>query len=243
MSEEELPGVEVLARVGSGQLRVIDASQLLGVSYRQAKRLWKRYCEQGAAGMKHGSAGRASNRGHTEEFRRRVLGLVRRKYGAVGERFGPTLAAEHLASEDRLAVHAETLRRWMLSEGLWSRERRRCQHRLSGGAQRMVRTAGGAEGRLSSSPSARGRVGSHLAAGERVVSQDGVVRYANRYFQLDRWKGAAGQSKVLVRALAKRKWVPPENHRWREAAGRAARQKAMREAAARPPLACLSASF
>ena len=56
--------------------------------------------------------------------------MVREKYGgAVGERFGPTLAAEHLASEDRLRVDAETLRRWMLSEGLWSRERKRRKHR------------------------------------------------------------------------------------------------------------------
>jgi len=55
---------------------------------------------------------------------------VREKYsGAVGERFGPTLASEHLASEDRLRVHAETLRRWMLAEGLWSRERKRRKHR------------------------------------------------------------------------------------------------------------------
>jgi hypothetical protein len=58
------------------------------------------------------------------------LGLVREKYGgAVGERFGPTLAAEHLRSEDGEEVKAETLRRWMLEEGLWSRERRRRRHR------------------------------------------------------------------------------------------------------------------
>ena len=51
--------------------------------------------------MKHRSAGRASNRAYGEGFRRRVLGLVREKYGGeVGERFGPTLAAEHLRSED-----------------------------------------------------------------------------------------------------------------------------------------------
>ena len=130
MSQEELRRVEVLGRVRSGQLQVIDASQLMQVSYRQAKRLWKRYREEGAAGLKHRSAGGASNRGYREEFRRRVLRLVREKYGgAVGERFGPTLAAEHLASEDRLGVHAETLRRWMLAEGLWSRERKRRKHR------------------------------------------------------------------------------------------------------------------
>jgi len=130
MSRRELGRVEVLARVRSRQLKLVDATALLGVSYRQTKRLWKRYQQEGAAGLKHRSAGRRSNRACAVEFRRQVLGLVREKYGgAVGERFGPTLAAEHLASEDGLHLDAETLRRWMLAEGLWSRERRRRPHR------------------------------------------------------------------------------------------------------------------
>lgn len=130
MSKRELSRVEVLARVKSGQLRVVDASELMRVSYRQGKRLWKRYREEGAAGLKHRSAGRRSNRAYGEAFRKKVLGQVREKYGgAVGERFGPTLAAEHLRSEDGEEVHPETLRRWMLAAGLWSRERRRKRHR------------------------------------------------------------------------------------------------------------------
>jgi transposase len=121
MSKRELRRVEVLARIRSKQLRIVDASQLMGVSYRQAKRLWKRYREEGAAGLQHRSAGRRSNHAHESQLRKKVLQLVREKYGgAVGERFGPTLSAEHLGS---------TLRRWMLAEGLWSRERRRRRHR------------------------------------------------------------------------------------------------------------------
>jgi transposase len=130
MSKEELGRVEVLARVKSKQLRVVDAAPLLRVSYRQAKRLWKVYREEGAAGLKHRSAGRPSNRAHEPKFRRKVLRLVREKYsGGVGERFGPTLTTEHLESEDGVKVAAETLRQWMLAEGLWSRERKRGRHR------------------------------------------------------------------------------------------------------------------
>jgi transposase len=130
MSKGELRRVEVLARVKSGQLRVVDAAPLLWVSYRQAKRLWKRYREEGPAGLKHRSAGQASHRAYDAQRRREVLRLVREKYsGAVGERFGPTLAAEHLEEEDDVKVHEETLRRWMLEEGLWSRERKRRRHR------------------------------------------------------------------------------------------------------------------
>src|SRR3989449_232386 len=130
MSRRELGRVEVLARVRSGQLRLVDAAVLLRLSYRQTKRLWKRYREEGAAGLKQRSAGRRSHRAYAEKFREKVLALVREKYGGpVGERFGPTLAAEHLASEDGQRVDAETLRRWMREEGLWSRERRRRRHR------------------------------------------------------------------------------------------------------------------
>ena len=130
MSKRELRRVEVLARVGSEQLLLVDAGRLMRVSYRQAKRLWKRYREEGAAGLQHRSAGRESNRAHDAGMRQKVLRLVREKYGgAVGERFGPTLAAEHLANEDGLQIDAETLRRWMLAEGLWSRARKRRAHR------------------------------------------------------------------------------------------------------------------
>jgi len=130
MSQEELRRVEVLARVRSNQLRVVDASRLLRVSYRQAKRLWKRYREEGPASLKHRSAGCTSNHAYAPKFRQRVLDLVRKKYGGpVGERFGPTLAAEHLDAEDGLLVNAETLRLWMLEAGLWSRQRKWRKHR------------------------------------------------------------------------------------------------------------------
>jgi transposase len=130
MSKRELRRVEVLARVRSRQLRIVDASRLMHVGYRQAKRLWKRYREEGAAGLKHRSAGRPSHHAYGSPFRNKVLRLVREKYGGPeGERFGPTLAAEHLSSEDGVNVDAETLRRWMLAEGLWSRERKGRKHR------------------------------------------------------------------------------------------------------------------
>ena len=130
MSVRELRRVEVLARVKSKELQVVDAASLVGVSYRQAKRLWKRYRDEGAKGLKHRGAGRASARAKPAKFRRRVLKLVREKYGeGEGERFGPTLAAEHLASEDGLRIDAETLRRWMLKEGLWNRRRKRKPYR------------------------------------------------------------------------------------------------------------------
>src|SRR6202140_5269120 len=130
MSTRELRRAEVLGRVKSQTLRLVDAAKMLELSYRQAKRLWQRYREEGAKGLQHRSAGRSSNRAKPKKFRQKVLQLIREKYsGTEQERFGPTLAAEHLADEDGLEVGEETLRRWMLAEGLWSRARRRKAHR------------------------------------------------------------------------------------------------------------------
>lgn len=130
LSHKEVDRAGVLRRVREGKLNLVNAAQLLGISYRQAKRVWKRYQAHGVQGLKHGGAGRTSNRAKDEKFRKRVLGLLRAKYsGGIGERFGPTLAAEHLASEDGIAIQAETLRQWMLAEGLWSRERKRGPYR------------------------------------------------------------------------------------------------------------------
>jgi transposase len=130
MSARELTRVEVLARVKAGALSVKSAAMLLRVSYRQAKRLARRYRAAGAKGLRHGSAGRRSNHARPTAERDRVLALIREKYsGPVAVRFGPTLAAEHLASEDGVTVHHDTLRRWMLAAGLWSRARKRSPYR------------------------------------------------------------------------------------------------------------------
>src|ERR1019366_6702631 len=130
---DEPEGVASGRSVGTGEEQRIEGGgcgKPGGVSYRQAKRLWKRYGEEGAKGLRHRGAGRARARAKPVKFRRRVMKLVREKYGeGEGERFGPTLAAEHLASEDGLRMDAETLRRWMLEEGLWSRRRKRKPYR------------------------------------------------------------------------------------------------------------------
>jgi transposase len=130
MSEREMRRAAVLAQVKSGAWTLAEAADRMDLSYRQGKRLWKRYRSEGAAGLVHGSAGRGSNRAKAGKLRAKVVRLIRQKYsGEVGERFGPTLAAEHLASEDGIALSVSTVRRWMLAEGLWSRARKRRPHR------------------------------------------------------------------------------------------------------------------
>src|ERR1700746_3809305 len=93
MSCRELERVGVMGRVASGDLGLSSAAEMLELSYRQTKRLWRRYREVGSAGLKHGNAGRPSNRGKPGKLRRRVLHLLGKKYsGGAGEPFGATLA-------------------------------------------------------------------------------------------------------------------------------------------------------
>ncbi len=104
MSRRELDRAAVMARVKSGSISLTEATPLLGISYRQAKRLYSRYKTRGASGLMHASAGRASNRSHPLAEREMVISLVRDRYSGakskgVLQRFGPTLTADHLWSD------------------------------------------------------------------------------------------------------------------------------------------------
>jgi hypothetical protein len=54
MSSGELERVEVMGRVGSGDLKLRDAAVMLELSYRQTKRLWRRYRQVGRKGSSMG---------------------------------------------------------------------------------------------------------------------------------------------------------------------------------------------
>ena len=125
LSKKELSRVEVMGRVKAHSLRLREAAELLELSYRQAKRIWARYRAGGAKALQHGNCGRVSNRAYTAKYRAAVLTRVKARY----QDFGPTLASEHLGSDDGLEVHAETLRRWLKEAGLWQRQRRRKPYR------------------------------------------------------------------------------------------------------------------
>ena len=118
--------MQVLSRVKDNLITVHRAGELLGVSYRQAKRLWRRYREGGEQGVIHRGRGVRSNNCIDAEVKRLVLDRYREAYKG----FGPTLAAEKLVEEDGFGpISRETLRLWLLEAGLWQRHRRRSPYR------------------------------------------------------------------------------------------------------------------
>ena len=124
MSAKERKRLEMVSRVKDRMITLVKASELLGVSYRHTRRIFKRYREQGDKGLVHQSRGRQSNRRIEDKTRKEVLMLYKQKYGD----FGPTLACEHLADSGYKLDH-ETLRLWLMQEGLWQKKRRRKKHR------------------------------------------------------------------------------------------------------------------
>jgi hypothetical protein len=125
MSGKERRRLELFCRVRDGEVTLVKASELLGLSYRQAKRSYGRYRVEGDRGVVHRLRGRTSNRGVDPAKKVRVLKLYREKYAD----FGPTLACEYLAKADQERVSVETLRQWLIGEGLWASRRRRPAHR------------------------------------------------------------------------------------------------------------------
>src|SRR5258705_10405902 len=77
MSTRELRRAEVLARVKSETLRLVDAAKMLEGSYRQAERLWPQYRGEGAKGPRHRRAGRGSDRAKHEKSPRKARRRIR----------------------------------------------------------------------------------------------------------------------------------------------------------------------
>jgi molybdenum-dependent DNA-binding transcriptional regulator ModE len=105
MSLRERKRLEVLSRVKSGELSLVEAAALLQLSYRQAKRVYRRYRQQGDRGLVHALRGRPSNRTTEACQRAKIVARYRERY----RDFGPTLAAEYLAQD---GLNGEGLRCW-----------------------------------------------------------------------------------------------------------------------------------
>src|SRR5690349_6723527 len=126
MSDGELARLEVLRDLDQQRLTTGAAGQLLGLERRQVFRLLKAYRMEGPTGLISKRRGRRSNRRKPEALRRAVLAMIREWYWD----FGPTLAAEKLREAHGITIGRETLRQWMVAEGLWldRRQRRKRVH-------------------------------------------------------------------------------------------------------------------
>ncbi len=115
MSDRDINRFKVLQDVRERRLRQVDAAEILNLTPRQVRRLLVQLSQYGASSLAHCARGRHSNRRYPEDFRADVLNIVRSQYAD----FSPTFACEKLSEQHYLTLSVETLRQWMIADGLW----------------------------------------------------------------------------------------------------------------------------
>lgn len=120
MNRKERERLVLLSRVKDKELSRRDAAQVLGLSLRQVHRLYLRYLSQGDRGLVHRSRDKPSARKTPEAERDKAMALYRSTYRG----FGPTLLAEKLEADHGIWVSHDTVRRWLIGEGLLERCRK-----------------------------------------------------------------------------------------------------------------------
>jgi len=114
MNKREQDRAEVIRQVVDGHIKQKEARRL-GLSTRQVRNLAHGYRLLGAAGLCHGNRGRPSNRKIRDGIKRSAMALVHERYPD----FGPTFAHEKLVEDHGFYFSVDTLRQWMIEDGLW----------------------------------------------------------------------------------------------------------------------------
>jgi len=115
MSEKELNRFKVIQDVCEHRIRRSDAANILNLSERQVQRLMNRLRNIGISGLAHGARGKHSNNRYSHEYREEIMRIIRDNYAD----FSPTVARKKLLEQHNLQVSNETLRQWMIADGLW----------------------------------------------------------------------------------------------------------------------------
>lgn len=121
MTIKEADRYVLMKQIGSQKITIKEASYILGLSYRQVRRLWYSYQREGAKGLISKRKGKPSNHQLSQSLKKKVMAIVRRKYSD----YGPTLAAEKLQEKHELILSRETLRQLMIRMGLWRAKKKK----------------------------------------------------------------------------------------------------------------------
>ena len=116
MTQGDRDRLVVLRKVAGKQITQRQASEELGLSVRQVKRLVKELKKRGDEAVVHRLRGKASNRRIEEAVEQEAMEILSRD---VYQGFGPTLASEYLRDKHGIEASKETVRQWMMRKKLW----------------------------------------------------------------------------------------------------------------------------
>ena len=122
MSQEERDWLDWLKRARDGKVTQKWVAEKMGVSDRWVRRLLVQMKTTGDAVVIHGLRGRISNRRIDEKIRERAMAIVK---SPDWHDFRPTFASEQLARRHQIEVSKETVRQWMMAEGIWQSKGRK----------------------------------------------------------------------------------------------------------------------
>lgn len=122
MSQEERDWLDWLKRARDGQVTQRVAAEKMGISDRWVRSLLAEMKVKGDAVVIHGLRGRPSNRRIDEEIRVRAMEIVK---SPDWHDFKPTFASEQLAKRHQIQASKETVRQWMIAEGIWRSQGRK----------------------------------------------------------------------------------------------------------------------
>src|SRR3972149_9883313 len=125
MSVKELSRIKTIHSVLEDEITQKKAADILDLSDRQIRRIVERVGEEGNKGFIHKSRGRHGHRAMPEDVKAKDLELYQERYKG----FGPTFATEKLSEIDRISLSRETLRKWLIKEGLSYNRRKNRPHR------------------------------------------------------------------------------------------------------------------
>lgn len=122
MTQRDRDRLVALKKARKGLITQRQVAEEIGQSERHVRRLLKRLKGKGDGALVHALRGRRSNRKLDEKTKQKALEILSRD---VYRGFGPTLAAEYLASEHDIHAGRETVRTWMIKGRLWRASRQR----------------------------------------------------------------------------------------------------------------------
>ncbi|MDI6785966.1 MAG: hypothetical protein QMD92_04570 [bacterium] len=125
MTQEELKRLHIVHKALDKSIIQTESADIIGVCLRQIQRIVKTVRLEGDKGVIHKSRGRPSSRALSEKIKNKALEHYKEKY----HDFGPTFAFEKLFEIDKIKMNDETLRLWLIKEGIPYKKRKKSSHR------------------------------------------------------------------------------------------------------------------
>lgn len=124
MSAKETERITVMDNLIAKRIKQKHAARQLNISVRQIQRILKRYRREEAAGLVHLGRGKVSNRVIPQQEKDRAISIVKERY----HDFGPTFALEKLKEYHAIHFGVDTLRKEMISAGIWTAKKRKIKN-------------------------------------------------------------------------------------------------------------------